>query len=124
MLDAIFILGLGVGFYVLARVGYPDALRMLKGTRRAYGVVASHLVQDGGFLAVIAFEDGPHRREVRATFNSATPSPPLGTRVALQWPAGHPQLARPHQPFRIGMFYVFALLWIALFYDLLTGDLL
>ena len=124
MLDAIFILGIAAGLYVLVRVGWPDFLRLVKGTRRAFGTVSSHVLEDGGFLAVISFEDGSIQRETRAAFNSAVPDPPLGAKVLLQWPAGYPQLARPRAPFKTGVFYVFACLWIALFYDLLTGKLL
>lgn len=125
MVDAIFILGIALGFYILWKTSQVDLLRIVKGSRRARGTVVRHLFQDGdGYVPVYGFSDGASRHEVRGFFASITPRPAIGAPVMLIYPAGHPLLARPPQPFQKAMFYSASFAWIALFYELLTGNLL
>lgn len=125
MMDAIFILGIAAGLYVLWKTSQADLLRMVKGSRQAQGTVVRHLFEDGdGYVPVYVFSDGVARHEVRGFSTSITPNPAVGSPVTLIWPAGHPMLARTPQPFQKTMYYGASAAWIALCYELLTGNLL
>ncbi len=92
---------------------WRDWPRLTRSTRRVESEVCNHRKSDGvdgvSYAAVYRFtaEDGPH--EVIDPVYVHTPRPPLGTQVALTYPEGRPDLARPSRPLLWGMLYLFVL---------------
>ena len=121
MVEFIAIPALLAGFYALWIVGWPDLLRLLQGTWTKRGEVVRHKSGADGFVPVYEFEHEGIVREVDGFTAHATPKPPVGGTILLNYPRQRPDLARPPRPFARTITYFGFAAWITIFSDLWLG---
>lgn len=106
--------GIGLCLLGLLAMARHDWIRLTRRTRHATAEVCSHKTSrddEGlGYFATYRFLDDAGSHEVTDSLRHQTPLPPLGTRVALSYPAGRPDLARPRR----------SLQWLSIYSFLLT----
>ena len=121
MIALVSILAIGIALYALAIVGWPDALRLVQGTRHVRARVTGHVNTSDGFVPLYSFQDGARSVQVNGATAHASPTPAVGTDMMLSYPKQRPDLAREAAPLMRTLLYAAFAAWIAFFSDLWLG---
>lgn len=94
--------GIALAIVALWGLARHDWLRLTRPARHATGEVIGHRTSrdDGGlaYAAIIRFCDESGTHEVTDSVLHQRAAPPVGTLIALTYPEGRPDLARPPRP--------------------------
>lgn len=117
--------GMALCLFALWAIARHDWVRLTTISRQTAGEVVGHRISrdsDGtSYAATYRFSAEGESHEVTDQVLHRAPLPPLGTRVALSYPVGRPDLARVPRPLLWGGIYLLLIALLAILVAKLLG---